>query len=48
MPIEEPPDDMSNLRETFRSVLDMPFEYGVGKGLEYGGRKPWFFKKGDR
>jgi hypothetical protein len=47
VPIEDPPEDMSDLGETFRSVLDVPFEYGEGKGLEYGGRKPWFFK-GDR
>jgi hypothetical protein len=47
IPVENPPDDISNLGETFDSVLDVPFEYGEGEGLDYGASKPWFFK-GDR
>ena len=48
LPVEEPPDDLSDLGKVFESVMDVPFEYGDGKGLEYGDRRPWFYMRKDR
>jgi hypothetical protein len=48
IPVETPPDDLSDLGEVFKSVMDVPFESGESKGLEYGNRKPWFFMGKDR
>lgn len=48
IPVEAPPEDLSDLGKVFESVMDVPFEYGEGKGLEYGDRGPWFFMRKDR
>ncbi|KIW03645.1 uncharacterized protein PV09_05393 [Verruconis gallopava] len=45
VPVENPPQDLTDLTRTFESILDVPFVYGEGKGLEYSGKKPWFFKE---
>ena len=48
LPVDNPPEDLSDLGKVFESVMDVPFEYGDGKGLEYGARNPWFFMRKDR
>jgi hypothetical protein len=48
VPVKNPPEDLSDLGKVFESIMDVPFEYGEGKGLEYGDRSPWFFMRKDR
>lgn len=50
VPVEDLPPEggLDDLAATFRGVLDVPFEAGEGRGLEYGERRPWFYKSGDR
>lgn len=48
VPVDEPPDDLSDLGKVFEGVIDVPFEFGDEKDLKYKGRKPWFYKRDDR